>query len=109
MKEHVVVFDNPPKFGQAIPTFYEIQIFDVYKENKGRLVTLLKKLGFSSIKEERQFENLNEQLDTANTVTRSCLFARYPVRGVTSEYDDFWKKKELIEITLDCLLPNHAN
>ena len=37
MKEHVVVFDKPPKFGKEIPLFYEIQIFDSYNEKMPRV------------------------------------------------------------------------
>ena len=109
MKEHVVVFDNPPKFGKEIPTFYEIRIFDVCGDNKERIITLLKKLGFSSIKEERRYASLDEQLDTVIADTGGCILAKYCVKGLKSGYDEFWQKKELIEITLDCLLPDNAN
>ena len=34
---------------------------------------------------------------------------KYNVVEVNSEYNDFWKKKQLIEVTLDCLLTNHTN
>ena len=109
MKEHVVVFDNPPKFDKAIPSFYDVHIFDVYKENKDRIVMLLKRLGFSSIKEEIQYESIDEQLNTVSTEPKRCISAKYNVGGVNSEYSDFWKKKQLIEVTLDCLLTNHTN
>ena len=109
MKEHVVVFDIPPKFGRAIPSFYEVHIFDVYKGNKDKIFTLLKRLGFSSIKEEMQYESIDEQLDTVSTEPKRCILAKYNVGGVNSEYSDFWEKKQLIEVTLDCLSTNHAN
>lgn len=104
MKEHIMVFDKPPTYGSEIPLLYDIQIFNVPEEIRVRIVTLLKRMGFSYIREKKKYESIDEQLSMGSSEIQTYIGAEYNIGRQKSEYDKFWHKKEMIETALDNLL-----
>lgn len=103
MKEHIIVFDDPPQFGKGIPSLYNVQIIDVPKNEYGKVVTLLKGLGFASIREVEKGEGNNYVIKDGHLDQQPCIIAEYFVGGLKAQYDYFWNKKEKIELILDSL------
>ena len=101
MKEHIHVFDHPPKFGKGIPEFYNLQILDVPNDKKDRIIRLLKHLGFVGIKDEFVERQLYEYRGTKGIERDFCIYAQYHAGATQVEYNNFWKKKETIELEID--------
>lgn len=101
MKEHVIVFDDPQKFGKEKPSLYDIQIFNVPEGSKGRIVTLLKRLKFESIREVKEYDKVDSGIETVNADNKICIMAEYFVGEEKNEYEKFWNKKEIIELALN--------
>ena len=94
MVERIVVYDNPPQFGKEIPEWYNIQIFSVPAGKIETKLDMLENLGFTSIREVKDFERKDSER-TPN------ILAEYLVEGLNFKYNEFWDKKELIEIELE--------
>jgi hypothetical protein len=101
MKEHIVVFDQPPQFGKGIPEYYNLKILDVPKDKKDRIIGLLKHLSFMGIKGEFVDRQLYEYRGTRGIERDYCIYAQYHTRSTRVEYNNFCEKKETIELEID--------
>jgi hypothetical protein len=99
--EHIVVYDHPPGFGKGVPEFYDLKVFDVPHDAKDRIVGLLRQLGFVEIRDE----SVDSEHCGPGTgrVSGSDLFirAQYHTGSDQIEYENFWDKKEVIELEID--------
>ena len=103
MKEHILVFDHPPKFGKGIPKAYNLQVFDVPSDKKERVLGLLKHLGFVEIKDEFVDKQEHVRRNGRGTERDLCIRAQYHTEAKQVEYHNFWEKKEKIELEIDRL------
>lgn len=101
MKEHIVVFDQPPQFGKGIPEYYNLQILDVPNDKKDRIIGLLKLLGFVEIRDEFVDRQLYEYSGIKGINRDFCIYAQYHAGATRIEYYNFWDKKETIELKID--------
>jgi hypothetical protein len=97
MKEHVIVFDDPPKYGKGIPVIYKIQVFDIPEQKQHKVSKLLENLGFTDIKTVKLNRNNN------NSYKMNCLIAKYFAGEEWLKYTSFWQKKERIELEINNL------
>ena len=107
MKEHVLVFDHPPKFGKGVPESYDLKVFDVPTEKKGRIIGLLKDLGFEGIKDECADRHICMYMGDRSSSRELCIQAEYHAGANQAEYHKFWEKKESIELEIDKLQIAH--
>jgi hypothetical protein len=103
MREHIAVFDQPPQFGRGVPEYYNLQVFDVPNNRKDRVTGLLKHLGFVVIEEESVDKHLFRYRNAGDREEGLCIYARYHAGKDILEYDNFWEKKETIELEIDRL------
>ena len=104
MKEHIVVFDQPPQFGRGVPEYYNMQVFDVPMGKKDRIIGLLKHLGFVAIKDELVDKQLFGYRSARDGEEERCIYAQYHAGTDMLEYDNFWEKKEMVELEIDRLM-----
>ena len=101
MKEHIAVFDQPPQFGRGVPEYYNMQVHDVPIEKKDQIVGLLKHLGFAVIRKELVDKKFFGYGNAGEREEGLCIYAQYHAAADMSEYDNFWEKKETIELEID--------
>jgi hypothetical protein len=104
MREHIMVFYQPPQFGRGVPEYYNMQVFDVALAKKERIGGLLRRLGFVVIKDELVDKQPVGYSDDGDGEEGLCIYARYHAGTDMVEYDNFWEKKETIELEIDRLL-----
>ncbi|UCB45032.1 MAG: hypothetical protein JSV25_12555 [Spirochaetota bacterium] len=94
MMERIIVFVNPPQYGQLIPELYDIQIFNASENKIEIIVDVLENLGFTSVRQVGQSEK-------GSSYRKPDILAEYFVGGEKVEYDCFWDKKEKVELVLE--------
>ena len=95
MYEHVIVFDEPPKYGKGIPVIYKIQVFDIPEEKQYKVSKLLEALGFTDIKK------VEVSYDQNDSHKLHSLLAKYFAGEELLKYISFWEKKEKIELEIN--------
>lgn len=107
MEEHIIVFDHPPGFGKGIPEFYDLEVFDVPQDKKDRIIRLLRNLGFVRIRDESIDTKQLGHLDGRAIENTRFIHAQYHTGTDQVEYENFWEKKEVIELEIDDLQAAH--
>jgi hypothetical protein len=107
MREHIKVFDNPPQYGRGIPSIYSIEIFDIPNTEVQKIELLLELLGFTEIQEvEKDEKSCLSNINGAAGGNR-CIAAEFLVGGREENYNNFWDKKEKLEVEIDRFLVIH--
>ena len=88
MNEHVIVFDEPPKYGKGIPVIYKIQVLDIPEEKHYKVTKLLEELGFTDIKK------VELSCDHNYSHKLHSLIAKYFAGEEWFKYISFWGKKK---------------